>query len=289
MESAPPMKHMGFAEASAGLGSAFVGMEPHTLSREEAIRTAIRVLDLTSLSPNDDEGAIVALCARAIAPVANEPDLHVGGVCVSPRLVAVAAEHLSGTAIRVASVAGNFPSGRAHVREKAAEAEAAMNDGAQEIDLVIDWRAHLSGNRSRLFTEVLTTRTVIGDATLKVILETSEFPDLASIEYAAKTAIAAGADFLKTSTGCRIGGATRETVVLFCLLAASARLGGQTIGVKPSGGVQTVEDALSYLAIGEKILHPDHLGVRSFRIGASSLLDRLIREMSRMSLAPSVC
>ena len=229
----------------------------------------MRLLDLTTLSPDGRPAEIEALCARAARPVPSEPSLRVAAVCVLPLFVSTAVASLAGTGVPVASVAGNFPSGLATASAKADEAREAVAHGAREIDMVIDRVAMLAGDAGAVRREVAAVRAAVPGALLKVILEACDLPPSLFAEAAA-IAVDEGADFLKTSTGFGSRGASAGDVALLANVAARA---GRPVGVKAAGGVRSIADASLYLRIAEGVLGP--LDSTGFRIGASALLDRL--------------
>jgi deoxyribose-phosphate aldolase len=253
-----------------------------SLTRER-LDLILRLTDLTSLELTDTPGSIAALCARARRPDPIDPSVpSVAAVCVYPRLVKVAAAELADSGIAVASVAGNFPSGVASIEEKVEEAAKAVEEGATEIDLIVDHIAFAAGNDQRLVDEVTAVRTVIRSVRLKVILETGALPDAESIRRAADLALEAGADVLKTSTGKGHPGASPAAafVLLDAVVTYAARRGRQP-GVKVSGGVRTPEDALAYIAQAEAVL-PTPLTPATFRIGASALVAAVVERRRGM-------
>jgi len=236
---------------------------------------AIAVLDLTSLRAEDTPETIAALCRRAAAPAPGCPPA--AAVCVLPRLVAVARRALRGTRVRVASVAGDFPSGRAPLAEKIDEVRRAVADGADEIDAPIDRDAFGRGEERRVADEVAAIREACPGSTLKVILETGELASNDRIRRAAELAIAAGADFVKSSTGTIPAGASRDSIRILLEAARDAEMRlGRRVGVKASGGIRRPEDAFAYLDLAGRIRGAEGAGPERFRIGASSLLDDLV-------------
>lgn len=239
----------------------------------------LRLTDLTSLELTDTPESIAALCARALSPDPDDDSVPpVAAVCVYPHLVGVAAHELAGTGVMIASVAGAFPSGVATIEAKVAEAETALNAGAAELDLVIDYEAFLRGEEHLLTDEVSAVRLVSPGARLKVILETGALGDLEIIRRAADAALAAGADIVKTSTGKGHPGASPEVAEV--LLEAAAQYAvrhGRRVGVKVSGGVRTTAAALAYIDQAERILWLPLTGLQ-FRIGASALVDAVVAE-----------
>lgn len=236
-------------------------------------RRAIALLDLTSLNDGDDNAAALALCRRAVTPFGA-----VAAVCLWPRFVGFACEALAGTGVKIATVV-NFPHGEDAPDRIAAATRGAVADGADEIDVVAPWRRFLAGDAAS-FTEVLAAcRAACGDGVrLKVILESGAFEDAGALRAAADLALAAGADFLKTSTGKREPGATLEAMDVFydAILAAGVRA-----GVKASGGVRTAEQAQAYLAQADARMGPDWATAATFRFGASALLDALLAVAGR--------
>ena len=238
--------------------------------RERAL-AAISLLDLTSLNERDTAEGIAALCRRAAAPGPSVPP--VAAVCILPRFVAPARKALAGSAVLVASVAGDFPSGRAPLPAKIEEVRRALGDGADEIDAPGGFSR---GDEGRIAADIAALREACGEATLKVILETAELDSPDRVRRAAEIAIASGADFLKTSTGRIPAGATPEAVRILLEAARDAeRRTGRAVGVKASGGIRRKEDAFGYLDLAERILGPAALRRARFRIGASALLDDL--------------
>lgn len=236
-------------------------------------RRAIALLDLTSLNDADDEAAALALCRRAVTPFGPA-----AAVCLWPRFVGLAREALAGTGVKIATVV-NFPHGEDAPDRIAAATRAAVADGADEIDVVAPWRRFLAGDAA-YFTQVLAAcRAACGEGVrLKVILESGAFDDAGALRAAADLALAAGADFLKTSTGKREPGATPDAMDVFydAILASGVRA-----GVKASGGVRTAEQAQAYLAQADARMGPDWATSATFRFGASALLDALLAVAGR--------
>lgn len=233
----------------------------------EVAARALACLDLTNLDADCDRGAVDVLCARAVTP--HGP---VAAVCVWPAFVAQAKAALAGGPVRVATVV-NFPAGTAPVAEVAAEVRGALGDGADEIDLVVPWRA-LADGRPEVVTEMVAAiREVSGGATLKTILETGELAEPGRIRGAAEAALAGGTDFLKTSTGKVKVNATPEAARI---LLDAIRESGRDVGLKPAGGVRTTADAGVYLGLCDEIMGPGWATPAHFRIGASGVLAALL-------------
>jgi len=230
-------------------------------------RRALVCLDLTNLDADCDAAAVDALCRRAQTPQGS-----VAAVCIWPRFVAQAKRALANTGIRVATVV-NFPSGDHPLDDVKAETRVALSDGADEIDLVVPWRAIERGETAAVGATVREIKQICGAATLKAILETGELGDPVLIGLAAEAAIDGRADFLKTSTGKVKVNATPEAAEI--LLRNISRSGAQ-VGFKASGGVRTTAEAGVYLALADDVMGAGWAGPKHFRIGASSLLDALL-------------
>lgn len=231
-----------------------------------AARTALACLDLTSLNDADDEATIERLCARAAGPHGA-----VAAVCVWPRLAAFARGRLPGT-IGVAAVA-NFPDGGADIERAVGETRAIVDAGAQEVDVVLPWRALAAGDDGACLRLLAQVRAACAGRVLKVILESGELKDPELIRRASGIALDAGADFLKTSTGKMPAGATPAAARVMLQAIADHPRARARAGFKASGGIRRVADAVPYLDLVEAILGPDALAPARLRIGASSLLD----------------
>ncbi len=238
-----------------------------TYTPQTAARIALQCLDLTSLGDTDNEADVVALCQRAVGP--HGP---VAAVCVWPRFVALA-RGLLPTHVAVAAVA-NFPHGSSDVDQTVREAEAIVQDGAQEVDVVMPYHALLAGRELMVARLIKAVRLACPNQTLKVILETGELTGSDAVRQAAQVAIDNGANFIKTSTGKTQRSASLEAVqtMLQVINAQPPQLSEQ-LGIKPSGGIRTVAQALPYLQATATALGADALNPLRFRIGASSLLD----------------
>ena len=248
-----------------------------------ALELAIRMMDLTTLEGADTPGKVRAMCAKAMVPDPTEPSVpHVAAVCVYPSLVATARRALRGSAVKVASVATAFPSGQAPLDVKLADVRAAVEAGADEIDMVIDRGAFLSGRIGRVYEEVVAVKDACGDAHLKVILETGELGSYDAVRKASLVAIAGGADFIKTSTGKVTPAATLP--VTLCMLEVIRDVHDETglvIGMKPAGGIRTAKQSVQYLCLLHETLGPDWLTPDLFRFGASSLLNDVLLQLRK--------
>ncbi len=276
----PGVDEVGAAARAASLGTRSV----KAASKSWAIDLAIRMVDLTTLEGMDSPGKVRAMCAKALRPDPTDPSAPpVAAVCVYGDLVA-AARSVVGDSVHVAAVATAFPSGRASLAVKLLDTRDAVAAGADEIDMVIDRGAFLSGEYQRVFDEIVAVKEVCGGAHLKVILETGELRTLDNVRRASWLAMLAGADFIKTSTGKVVPAAT-PPVALVMLEAVRdfEALTGRLIGVKAAGGIRTSKDAIKYLVIvnetvGDRWLTPD-----LFRFGASTLLNDLLQQRQRMA------
>ena len=259
-----------------------------TASKLWAIDAAISMIDLTTLEGADTPGKVISICAKAIRPDPTNLEVpHVGAVCVYNDMVKVARQFLDssgGEQIPVADVSTAFPSGRASIEVKQRDTEDAIANGATEIDMVIDRGAFLSGNLSKVLTEIVCIKEICGDrAHLKVILETGELVTYDNVRKASFLAMAAGADFIKTSTG-KVQPAATPAVVLVMLEAVRDyyQLTGKKIGVKPAGGIRTTKDAIKQLVLVNETAGPEWLSPALFRIGASALLNDLLMQRMKM-------
>jgi deoxyribose-phosphate aldolase len=251
-------------------------------SKRQAIDLAISMIDLTTLEGQDTPGKVTALCAKARQPGFGAPP--VAAVCVYPDLVPTAVAAVAGTGIHVASVATSFPSGRAALDVKLADVKSAVAAGADEVDMVIDRGAFLSGRYLQVHEEIVAVKASCGDAHLKVILETGELSTLDNVRRASWLAMLAGADFIKTSTG-KVSPAATLPVTLVMLEAVRdfAAAVGRRIGVKAAGGIRTSKDAIRYLVLVNETAGEHWLDPALFRIGASSLLNDLLMQRARMA------
>jgi deoxyribose-phosphate aldolase len=252
-----------------------------TDAKRLALDLAISVIDLTTLEGQDTPGKVRSMCAKGRQPGYGAPP--VAAVCVYPDLVPVAVAAVAGSPVKVASVATAFPSGRALLDVKLSDVKSAAAAGADEIDMVIDRGAFLSGRYLEVFEEIVAVRGACGDAHLKVILETGELGPLDNVRRAAWLAMLAGADFIKTSTG-KVPSAATLPVTLVMLEAVRdfGDSAGRRVGVKAAGGIRSAKDAIRYLVLVNETAGEGWLDARYFRIGASSLLNDLLMQRVRM-------
>jgi len=237
-------------------------------------------MDLTTLEGKDTASKVRGLCARARIPGPGLPS--VAAVCVYPSRVGVAVDALRGSAVKTASVATSFPSGLSPLDLRLRETVEAVDAGADEIDMVIDRSAFLSGRYDVVARDIEATRDACRGATLKVILEVGELGSYAAIRRACDLALASGADFLKTSTG-KIGASSTPAIALLMCEAIRehARRTGRRVGLKLAGGIRTSKAALGYVSIVHETLGNDWLRPERFRIGASSLLDDVVMQRQK--------
>jgi deoxyribose-phosphate aldolase len=245
-----------------------------------ALDLAVRMTDLTTLEGADTPGKVRSLCAKGLRPDPTDPDVPaVAAICIYPDLVAVAREALRGSAVKVASVATAFPSGRAAIDVKLADVRSAVDSGADEIDMVIDRGAFLAGRYGAVLEEIQRVKAACGPAHLKVILETGELATLDNVRRASWLGMIGGGDFIKTSTGKVQPSATLPvTLVMLEAVRDFHELTGARIGVKAAGGIRTAKDAVKYLVVVHEAAGPDWLTPDLFRFGASSLLNDLIMQ-----------
>jgi deoxyribose-phosphate aldolase len=248
-----------------------------------ALDLAIRMIDLTTLEGKDTPGKIRALCAKAMRPQPGDPTIpHVAAMCVYPALVAEARDALGDSGVHVASVATGFPSGQTFLDIKLAETRAAVDAGADEIDMVIDRGAFLAGDYLTVFEEIVAIRGACGEAHLKVILETGELETYDNVRRASVLAMAAGADFIKTSTGKVTPAATLPvTLVMLEAIRDFERQTGHAVGMKPAGGIRTAKEAIQYLVVLYETLGPRWMTPERFRFGASSLLNDVLMQIEK--------
>jgi deoxyribose-phosphate aldolase len=246
-----------------------------------ALDLAIRVMDLTTLEGADTPGKVAALSSKAIRPDPTDPSIpSCAAVCVYPNLVPVAKERLAGSGVKVASVSTAFPSGQSPLDVKVRETEEAAALGADEIDMVIDRGAFLSGRYAKVFDEIVRVKEACGGAHLKVILEVGELGTYDNVRRASLLAMAAGADFIKTSTGKLPAAATLpvQLVMLEAIRDVHDET-GRKVGMKPAGGVRNAKNAIQYIVQLYETLGAEWLTPDLYRIGASSLLNDVLMQI----------
>ena len=260
-----------------------------TTAKAFAIDLAISMIDLTTLEGSDTPGKVRSLCAKAQRPDPHDASVpSTAAVCVYNDLVGLAKSELGSSGVKVAAVTTAFPSGRASLALKLADTRDAVLQGADEIDMVIDRGAFLSGRYLEVFEEIAAVKQVCleGGATahLKVILETGELQTYDNVRRASWLAMLAGADFIKTSTG-KISPAATLPVTLVMLEACRdwRDATGAMVGMKPAGGIRTTKDAMRFLVLVNETVGTDWLTPDLFRFGASSLLNDLLLQRQKMA------
>ncbi|MGW6931122.1 deoxyribose-phosphate aldolase [Lentzea sp. NPDC054927] len=272
----PGVDQVGVEQRAAGLGTRSI----KKASKLHAIDLAISMVDLTTLEGADTPGKVRSLAAKARRPDPDRPEVpKVAAVCVYPDMVKTAADELEGTGINVASVATAFPSGRSTMDIKIADTRFAIEQGATEVDMVIDRGAFLSGRYGQVFEEIVKIKEACGDTHLKVILETGELVTYDNVRRASWLALLAGGDFIKTSTGKVQPAATLPvTHVMLQAVRDWKNQTGELRGVKPAGGIRATKDAIKYLVAVHEVAGPEWLDPHLFRFGASTLLNDLLMQ-----------
>ena len=252
-------------------------------AKVEGLKLALSMIDLTTLEGMDTAGKVRQMCYKAHHlhdAIAGLP--HVAAVCVYPNFVGLAKKLLRDTDIKVASVATAFPSGNSILEHKLQDVRNAIDGGADEIDMVISRGRFHQGDQQYVFDEIAAVKEACRDARLKVILETGELGTFDKVRRASDIAIAAGADFIKTSTG-KIKPAATLPVTLVMLLAIRDHFlsTGQMVGMKPAGGISKAKLALHYLMLVKEILGDPWLDNHWFRFGASSLANDVLMQLAK--------
>ena len=252
-------------------------------SKVHALELALSMIDLTTLEGQDTPGKVRQLCQKAIHLHDSRPGLpHVAAVCVYPTMVGVAKQALAGHDIKVASVATAFPSGMAPLSVKLEDTRMAVQEGADEIDMVISRGAFLAGEYQHVFDEIVAVKEACGAAHLKVILETGELGTLDRVRRASVLSMHAGADFIKTSTGKIQPAATLPvTLVMLQAIRDYYYATGRMVGMKPAGGIAKAKLALHYLVMLRETLGQAWLTPAWFRFGASSLANDLLMQLEK--------
>ena len=248
-----------------------------------ALDLAIRMMDLTTLEGADTPGKVSALASKAVRPDPTDPSIpSVAAICVYPNLVPAAKQRVAGTGVKVASVATAFPSGQSPTSVKVEDAREAVELGADEIDMVIDRGAFLSGRYAKVFDEIVKVKEACGDVHVKVILEVGELGTYDNVRRASLLAMAGGADFIKTSTGKIPSAATLPvTLVMLEAIRDVYEETGRKIGMKPAGGIRVAKQAVQYLVQLHETLGPEWLTPDLYRLGASSLLNDVLMQIRK--------
>ncbi len=279
----PGVDQVGCEARAAMLGTRSI----KTTSKAWAIDMAISMIDLTTLEGADTPGKVRGLCAKALTPDATDMSTpRPAAVCVYGDMVPFAREVLgTSSGVNIAAVATAFPSGRASMAVKLADTRDAVANGADEIDMVIDRGAFLSGRYLDVFNEIAQVKEACGQARLKVIMETGELVTYDNVRRASWLSMLAGGDFIKTSTGKVSPAATLPvTVIMLEAVRDWLELTGQMVGVKPAGGIRTSKDAIKFLVAVSEVAGDDWLDPHWFRFGASSLLNDLLLQRQRMRI-----
>ena len=281
----PGVDQVGAEARAAGLATRSI----KTSAKEFALDLAIRMIDLTTLEGQDTPGKVKALSAKAMRPDPSDPTCPAtAAVCVYPDMVGIARQALGTSGVHVAAVATAFPSGRAALDIKLADTRDAVDAGADEIDMVIDRGAFLAGRYQHVYDEIVAVREACHrengeSAHLKVIFETGELQTYDNVRRASWLAMMAGAHFIKTSTG-KVQPAATLPVTLVMLQAVRdfREATGRMVGVKPAGGIRTAKDAIKYLVMVNEVAGEDWLDPDWFRFGASTLLNDLLMQRTKM-------
>ena len=252
-------------------------------SKIQALKLALSMIDLTTLEGQDTPGKVRQLCQKAVHLHDALPDLpHVAAVCVYPTMVGVARRALPDRGINVASVATAFPSGMAPRQVKLEDTKLAVDEGADEIDMVISRGAFLQGEYALVFDEIAAIKEAAGKAHLKVILETGELGTLDRVRRASMLAMHAGADFIKTSTGKVQPAATMPvTLVMLQAIRDYYYATNRAVGMKPAGGISKAKQSIHYLVMLRETLGQDWMTPKRFRFGASSLANDVLMQLKK--------
>jgi deoxyribose-phosphate aldolase len=277
--NSPSVDQVGIEERIARFNSRSIKKQ----SKIQGLKLALNMIDLTTLEGKDTEGKVRQMCYKAMHPADDIPGLPtVAAVCVYPTFVKIAKKALGDSKVKVASVATAFPSGNSTLEIKLNDTKLAVNDGADEVDMVISRGEFLGGNYNFVFDEIAAIKEACGKARLKVILETGELSTLDNVRKASDIAILAGADFIKTSTG-KIQPAATMPVTLVMLQAINDyyHKTGKMVGMKPAGGISSAKSALQYLVMLHETLGNQWMNNEWFRFGASSLANDIILQLGK--------
>lgn len=277
----PTIDQVGIVERTKRIQTRSIKKE----AKVEGLKLALSMIDLTTLEGMDTEHKVEQLCYKAQHLHDSMPGLpNVAAVCVYPPFVKTAKKALGNSGVKVASVATAFPSGHSSRQVKLSDTKLAVRNGADEVDMVISRGRFHSGDYNYVFDEIAAVEEACGDARLKVILETGELGTLDKVRQASDIAIAAGADFIKTSTG-KISPAATMPVTLVMLHAIRDHFDrtGEIVGMKPAGGIRTAKQALHYLMMVKEELGEEWLDPHWFRFGASSLANDVLMQLVKQS------
>ncbi|MEX2458494.1 MAG: deoxyribose-phosphate aldolase [Actinomycetota bacterium] len=273
------MDAVGLEERAASLAKRSIKRD----AKRWALDLAIRCIDLTTLEGSDTPGKVVQLSSKAIRPDPTDASIpSVAAVCVYPSLVPAAAGRLRGSGVKVASVAGAFPSGLGPMEARVEEIRWAVANGADEIDIVMNRSAFLAGDYRTAYEEMGTEIDAARPAHVKVILEVGELGSYDLVRRASVLAMAAGADFIKTSTGKIPSGSSLPAAL--CMMEAIREFAGETgrrVGLKVAGGIRQAKQAVQYLVLVHETLGPEWMTPDRFRIGASTLLNDVLMQIHK--------
>jgi deoxyribose-phosphate aldolase len=277
LRGVPSVDEVGAIERVGALSKRSIKRE----SKRAALDLMIRMMDLTTLEGKDTPGKVIQMSAKAYRPDPTDPSIpSVAAVCVYPNMVPYAVQATEGTGLHVASVATYFPSGQSDTKLKVEETKKVVADGADEVDMVIDRGAFLAGEYFKVFDEIRRVKEACGGVHLKVILETGELETLDNVRRASMLAMAAGGDFIKTSTGKVAPAATLPvTLVMLEAIRDFHDATSVMVGMKPAGGIRTSKDAMKYLLVLNETLGADWMSPDWFRFGASSLLNDVLMQI----------
>ena len=278
------MKFNSYSYSEAALNeriAQIVNEEKQKGNVKEALKTIFQSIDFTTLEAFDNEEKINDFCAKALAFPKQEPHLSVPAICIYSPFVRQAKQLLQGSGIHVATVACCFPSGQMPFDLKVKEVEYCVNEGADEVDMVISRGTFLAGRYEEVFNEIKIIKETCGDkAHLKVILETGELKTVENIRKASELAILAGADFIKTSTGkVPVAATPLAAIIMIDTIKEYYEATGNKVGFKPTGGMKTPEDALTYYYLVKNILGDAWLNPALFRVGTSRLANLILEEI----------
>ena len=272
---------------SVGLNERVDSLATRSIKKEsklDALNMIVSMCDLTTLEGEDTEGKISQMVAKAITPDPSNLDINnVAAVCVYPSLVNIAKEKVGNSGVKVAAVSSYFPSGQVPMESKLLDTKYAIDSGADEIDIVINRKAFLEGDYRKVYDEIVALKEACGDVHLKTILEVGDLKTYENIRKASLISLAAGSDFIKTSTGKLSVGSSRQA----CYVMAKAvldfkNLTGVSAGIKVAGGIRDSKDAIRYLVLINEEMGDEWLTPDLFRFGASSLLDDVLKQIKKL-------
>jgi deoxyribose-phosphate aldolase len=258
-----------------------VNRKNNVYNKQQILKNILSLIDLTTLNGDDDDEKVEQLCKKSISPEKINLGIEsTASVCIYPIFVPLAKKILSNTKVKVASVAGGFPAGQIPLSLRIAEVSWAIQNGADEIDMVISRGKLLSGNENYVYNEIVEHKKVCGGRILKVIIETGELKDYEIIKRASEICISGGADFIKTSTGKINPAATLEASwVILNVIKEHYKKTKQKIGFKCAGGISESQDALKYYLLVKNILGEEWMCPDLLRFGASRLFDNIVKEI----------